>query len=331
MKKFSKIVSLLLAVLILTGCVRQKVSMKINKNGDIDVSIIDAYSSSAGQSVSDSQKEQYKKNGFKVSDYEADDYKGVKLSKKLKISEVSSDSPVTLSLNDLKEQANPKMFQKTGKNQYKASMVLDASEYSGSGADISYTVTLPSKPISHNADKVDGNTLTWTIDLGQKKDINYEFSVSGGNSVLWIILGIVGVAAVAIVVVVVLNNKNKSNGLNVAQPTMPNPGEMPSIQPTVNPVENVNTMAPEAPVMPTQDVVTPDATVVPTVEAPVENETPVAMENTSVVTETPVDSTVTMEPTQVETPEVPESVSTETTTVEETVVEDSEDKQSSEM
>lgn len=333
MKRFSKIMTLILVAFVLTGCVRKKVTMKIKKNGDIEVSAIDAYASNAGMSVSDSEKEEYKKNGFKVEDYEADDYKGVKVSKKFKISDVSSDSPVTFSIENLMSTANPKMFQKTGDKTYKATMVLDATSggSSGSGADISYTVTLPSKPISHNADKVDGNTLTWTLDLGQKKNINYEFSLNGSNNMLWIILGIVGVAAVAIVVVVVLNNKNKGNAngavnANGVQPIMPNQGVVPSVQPST-PVENMGipTM-PETPVAPAENIVPVESTsmveptpIVDNVSAvgmtPVMEETPVVSEMNSV--ETMPEATVTeVAPTVEETPVV-ESVENSDASVEE--------------
>ncbi len=244
MKRLSKFITLLFVMLIITGCVRQKVSMEISKNGEISVSAIIAYADSTGRSVTEEERAQYKASGFKIEEYEADDYKGVKLSKKYKISEVSSDSTVSLSLKNLLVTEKPKMFQKVGDKKYKANFILDAtveSGQTGSGADISYTVTLPSKPISHNADKVDGNTLTWTADLGDVKNINYEFSLSGSSNVLWIILGIIGVAIIAIiVVVVVMNNKNKNNGMenmNGMQPPMPNP--VPPVQPVVNTPESL--------------------------------------------------------------------------------------------
>ena len=188
--------------------------MNISRNGEIELTAIIAYADSANMTVSESDKAKYKSNGFKVEDYNQDEYKGVKISKKFKISEVSSDSEVKFSLKDLEETAKPIMLQKIGNKKYKANFVLDtrtSDGQSGSGVDISYTVTLPNKPISHNANSVDGNTLTWTADLGEEKAINYEFSL-GGISTSLIIIGIIVVAAVAIVIVViVMGKKNKQN------------------------------------------------------------------------------------------------------------------------
>ena len=214
MKRLSKIITMLLVVFLVTGCVRRKINMNISRNGEIELTAIIAYADSANMTVSESDKAKYKSNGFKVEDYNQDEYKGVKISKKFKISEVSSDSEVKFSLKDLEETAKPIMFQKIGNKKYKANFVLDtrtSDGQSGSGVDISYTVTLPNKPISHNANSVDGNTLTWTADLGEEKAINYEFSL-GGISTSLIIIGIIVVAAVAIVIVViVIGKKNKQN------------------------------------------------------------------------------------------------------------------------
>jgi len=214
MKRLSKIITMLLVVFLVTGCVRRKINMNISRNGEIELTAIIAYADSANMTVSESDKAKYKSNGFKVEDYNQDEYKGVKISKKFKISEVSSDSEVKFSLKDLEETAKPIMFQKIGNKKYKANFVLDtrtSDGQSGSGVDISYTVTLPNKPISHNANSVDGNTLTWTADLGEEKAINYEFSL-GGISTSLIIIGIIVVAAVAIVIVViVMGKKNKQN------------------------------------------------------------------------------------------------------------------------
>ena len=214
MKRLSKIITMLLVVFLVTGFVRRKINMNISRNGEIELTAIIAYADSANMTVSESDKAKYKSNGFKVEDYNQDEYKGVKISKKFKISEVSSDSEVKFSLKDLEETAKPIMFQKIGNKKYKANFVLDtrtSDGQSGSGVDISYTVTLPNKPISHNANSVDGNTLTWTADLGEEKAINYEFSL-GGISTSLIIIGIIVVAAVAIVIVViVMGKKNKQN------------------------------------------------------------------------------------------------------------------------
>ncbi len=244
MKRFRKVIMLFCFLLLVTGCVKHNMHMTISEKGNVEVSSIIAYASSSGKSVTEEEKAKYKANGFKVEDYVESDYKGVKLTKVYKLSEVSSDKVETFLLNDLYEVEKPKIFQKIGKNTYKANLILDTRTTDGqtsTGVDISYSVTLPSEPISHNADKENEKTLTWTVNLGEVKTINYEFTISG-NSTLWIVLGIAGIAVIAIVFIVYNYNKkkrkaNEMTGIEELQLINPNVGQIPSVENTV--LENV--------------------------------------------------------------------------------------------
>lgn len=311
MKKIGKIFVVLLTVLLMTGCVKESIHMNIKKNGDVELSLIMAFADSAASYMGDMDelKEEYTEKGYKVEDYVEDDMKGIKVTRTYKIDDVSSDKEVTVDLGEFLEEPNdkPVFFQKSGKN-YKANFTIDtrsedldsssASMYSAN-IDISYSVTLPSKPKSHNATKVDGNTLTWDVKYGELTKVNYEFSLNGSN-VLWIIIAIIGVAAVAIViVVVVMGRKNKQNPMD---------GNMMQQQP-FDPVYN-NTMQSDA-VSPTMDV-SPMPSSEPVMDAVTEAETPSVIETSAMEMPAPeVVEPVVANTTVVETPveEVPVSSS----------------------
>lgn len=89
-------------------------------------------------------------------------------------------------------------------NQYSSSMDL---------FEMNFVITLPVKPESTNADKVDGKTLTWDLSKGAK-DIEFTFDFnakdSDDNKMLYIIGGCVAaIGVVAIAAVVIMNNKKK--------------------------------------------------------------------------------------------------------------------------
>lgn len=269
MKRFNKFVMLFCFLLLVTGCVKHNMHMTISKNGKIELSSVIAYASSSGESVTEEEKAKYKSNGFKVEDYTENDYKGVKLTKEYKISEVSSNSAVTLVLNDLYETEKPIIFQKVGRNKYKANFTLDTRTPDGqtsTGVDISYSVTLPNEPTSHNADKVNENTLTWNANLGEVKTIQYEFATNGSFP-LWIILGIVGVVAIVLVIVVNNRKKRKANemtGMEELQLINPNVGQNPPVENSdlINSVDDnmVSTPIVEEPIMmPEREVPVPSS------------------------------------------------------------------------
>ena len=74
-------------------------------------------------------------------------------------------------------------------------------------------ITLPGKILTHNADSVDGNTLTWKIpvmggalNIQAESDPNGTPGGSGGSFPLWI-LAVVAAVAIAIVVYAVMQRK----------------------------------------------------------------------------------------------------------------------------
>ncbi len=350
MKRLNRLFTLLLVVFLVTGCVKYNTQMGISEQGEVDLNItvgfanylldmVEEEESSTGM-MTDSDKEELEKLGFKVEDYKDNDWTGVKLSKAYQIENVSSTNSVTVPLDSILEGEDTVLFQSLGNDTYKGHFTIDGNSLNASdlnsgemspedmemlkaSMDISYSVTLPSAPISHNADKVEGNTLTWNVKFEGVTDIQYEFSLKKGssngnsssngesnsnsnvpttdekkdNSTLWIIVGIVGIAAVAIIVVVILvaskkkKNANTMMNMNV-NPNMNQNMGMSPVQPTMTVPMAPQSAIPQAPVVPQQPVAP--------VQQPVAEPTPVAtpvVEQPAMPTE-PVQQPV-MEPTSV--------------------------------
>ena len=117
--------------------------------------------------------------------YSADGMKGIKSTKGEKNIEEISSSSADSRINIMEDDATEKvLFIKDG-NKYKSNMKVqdaagEAKSYMSMGGTFEYyfTITLPTKPTSHNADKVsnDGKTLKW--DILEDKDIEFEFELS---------------------------------------------------------------------------------------------------------------------------------------------------------
>ena len=191
MKRIIKTFSIVLMLLVLVGCAEQKVHMNVT-NSEVTVEVTDIVNSSIREeSQVPELKTKYESLGYTVKEYDGteDGMVGVICSKKFKLSDVASEDTVefhleTIASEELKE---PKFF-KAEKGlfgtTYRATMVYDTKsatvdgftteelEENASSIEISYTVTLPSKAKSHNADSVQDNTYTWNVTYGETKEIN---------------------------------------------------------------------------------------------------------------------------------------------------------------
>ena len=191
------------------------------------------------------QQETNVDSSFKKEKYTTDDMKGYKFTKNIgKLSDLSTSSSSTRV--DIVEyvkslSSSSKLFVKDGEK-YKSNIKfeVDSSSSSSQGADYTYifTLTLPEKPTSNNADEVssDGKTLTWNIE--KNTDIEFEFNFkdsdkksdddkkdSDSNLLMYILIGggaLLLIVAVVIIIVVVTSNKKK----NGQQPQNPNQNQI---------------------------------------------------------------------------------------------------------
>lgn len=195
-------------------------------------------------------------DGVEVSRYERNGYYGYQMTYEINnIDDVSSKEKVDSSLfedfniqdteNTNNNNEKKIMFQKEDDTYYANYKLSDTSDSSnGMSANLSrinlslkYTVTLPTKPIEHNADTVseDGKTLTWNISsLNEDRDsIKYSFKLKdvvagaktdGLNTEM--IMLIAGIVIIVIIIVVVLilfarNNKKLDKSLEALDQTIP--------------------------------------------------------------------------------------------------------------
>ena len=132
MKRLLKLFSVLLVVVMMTGCVKYNINMTISNNKKMKFEAIIAMSSSLmqGENTTTSTNEEgikeLEKKGFKVEEYKEDDYEGWKISKTYdNIDNYSTSDEVKVDLNKFLEGEEPKyFFQKKG-NTYKAVFTFD--------------------------------------------------------------------------------------------------------------------------------------------------------------------------------------------------------------
>lgn len=232
MKRYNRFTILMLIVMLMTGCVKQKVDMTITDNNKMKIEVTSAMASSVANYSEEytqiASRETLKKLGFTVKDYEAaegEDMVGIVFSKTYNLKKISNSKAVEVHLEQIGSEGfdESQYFQVVKKGllstTYKATFVFDTSNSSADDTyadsyDISYSVTLPRKAISNNADTVNGKQYIWKVNYGDKKEINYEFKVI--NSTL-----IYGVVAIGIIIVVVLVTllirRKKNNGIAVQQ------------------------------------------------------------------------------------------------------------------
>jgi len=160
---------------------------------------------------------------FKVSNYSKNLFSGCKIKKTYNsIDEISSQEEISVNLNkylninnknDINDQF---LFQKKGNN-YLANYTLntifihDFSEYEDY-FNLKYTVRLPYKSISSNADQVldDGKTLIWNIKPTEEVTITYEFNLDKKEDYKGIIIfGSIFLVLVLSSIILLVNRKKR--------------------------------------------------------------------------------------------------------------------------
>ena len=266
MKKTIKLLSLMLVVILMSGCVKCDVGMTIgdDSSGTIEVtsaiskSMMDSLSGSGAtttESEDEDESQAMKDKGFEEKEYNEGDWQGVTYSKKYKnIDDLSTDKPVTVNLNDLIDSEKEEVttyFQKKSslfKTTYVANFTIDlSSEEEGmdssslqsfaSSMEFNYHVSLPVKAGTNNATKVsdDEKVLTWDLEYGKINEVKYEFSKV--NVMAYVIVGVVALLVLIVVVYFIVNSmkKKKNNNVNGAAPQPMTAGPMPN-QPVNDPV-----------------------------------------------------------------------------------------------
>lgn len=233
MKKM-KLFSLLLLIVLMTGCVKYNIGMEVGKDKSVTITIIDAIQSDySSYGDTEDEADTMAEKGFTKEEYNEEGWVGFKLTKKYKnINDISSKDAVKVELSDILDEDKDEIkvyFQKKEsllKTTYIANFTIDMgsgdSSYSSyaSSMDLKYSVKLPVKSDKQNATSVseDGKTLTWNLTYGKVNEINYEFSMT--NKTVYVAAGAI-VAIVIIAIIFVVASKKKKN-------PMPMNGGMPA-------------------------------------------------------------------------------------------------------
>ena len=184
MKKIRSILLLVVVAFILTGCMRFNAQMNIKKDKSMDFSIVYALDTSVwgeeGQ-MKDSDIKEMEKGGYKVEKYTDGNYKGVKLTKKVKnIDEVSTEKDAEFDLSGItnsKDNSKKKYLFKVKKgflkNRYTAKYKFDSSE-----SGMTDTDTDTSTDTSDDDWNFDDDTSYDTEDSTGTDDIDYTEMMS---------------------------------------------------------------------------------------------------------------------------------------------------------
>ena len=285
MRRFFKTISILLMVILLTGCVEQKIHMDIT-NDEMQLKVITAMDSSL-TSEDDLQEsiDEAKAQGYDAKLYKntEDNMIGIEVSKSYKLKDIRTSDDVEFHLETIMETADlPKVF-KYEDGVYTANFVYDATETSMGGYSsdelasyssylkFTYSVTLPSKAKSHNADEVDGHTYTWNIKFGEVNEINYSFGAS--SPLVYIVIGVCAAIVIAIIVVLILKKKKNGNTPIVDNSVVNTTMNAVPVQPMINPtVETPVEVVPPMPVVAPVESVTVPTETQPVVESPMEEQ-----------------------------------------------------------
>ncbi|MBE6138462.1 MAG: hypothetical protein E7173_01800 [Firmicutes bacterium] len=257
MKKIKPLVLLCAVVALLSGCsLKYEYNVTIKPDKSMDFSIIMAMDeelidgmlsmqSQTGEQTKHTDEERWEmleeaatedtatedtdpaNFGFTTEKYRKDQYYGYKYNKKISNIDDISGTQANFKLEEFQNISDKTVFVKNG-NVYKANLVLTSEEQSEStegydiGIDMLFVITLPNKPISHNATSVseDGKTLTWNLLKESSKDIEFEFSLNEStNTMLYICIAAGAFIGFAIIGFVTSNNKKKSTTQTTVTPT----------------------------------------------------------------------------------------------------------------
>lgn len=240
-----KKLSLLVCILLLTGCgirgyfnaeIKNDKSIEFNfdiaLNDELIEFLLSNSEGSSGQVLTYTEEEKWEfvENyfrsktverpedfGFTSKRYSDGDYKGFTYSKTIaNIDEITKDNASFDILENIYEIPGIALFVKEGNNYVSKihySPLDDLAQYEIE-TNFKFSVTLPNKAISHNANSFseDGKTLTWNWNATQSGNIDFEFCFFDFPIVIVIISGAILLIIILITVIKLYkNNRYKNN------------------------------------------------------------------------------------------------------------------------
>ena len=202
MKKSLKLLSIMLVVFLMTGCVKSHVNMEINKDKSMNLSLIAAIDSSfleqSGEDdlLENEEIKEFEEKGFKTEKYSDDSMTGYKFTKSFaNIDDLSSEKETTLDLNALADEETPNnvFTVKKGffKNTYTAKVKNNATdELQSQIENADQTTTTDDNQINIEDDTtIQGSNVTQTDtnvqdDTDTQTDSSFDFSSNMDMSML---------------------------------------------------------------------------------------------------------------------------------------------------
>jgi hypothetical protein len=166
LKRVSLCVLLALTASILSGCIRVDCDITVKDNGKADISVLFAMqgmTEGEGSLFDDEELAALRKEGWEVTDYAEDDYGGFIVSQKnVELSEI----PLLDGEGSLRKEGSLYILDLyLAEDEDSQSLMESGSMIKGAGGYYTVHLTLPSKPVKHNATSVseDGKTLEWDL------------------------------------------------------------------------------------------------------------------------------------------------------------------------
>ena len=204
-------------------------TLTINKDGSLYYNVLIAFDKSLIESldkmniiksdedldkyVSDNIKDDYL-NGFVKKEYHDSDYIGNEYIYEVNnIEDVTTDNNISVKLTD-NSVIEKNIFTKKD-NVYIANFIYDLNnKYNYDKVDFknTFTVNLPVKALTSNADKIinNGKTLVWNINNGEIKKINFEFTFNNNRAYISLGLIIVDIIIISIFIFIIIKRKKKN-------------------------------------------------------------------------------------------------------------------------
>ena len=229
MKKIKYLIVALFLIL-LTGCSSYDMSMSINKNKSMDLSInIVSTSKEEISKYVDSLKEKYESNDFKVEEFTRDNNYGIRITKHYDNIDNNSFAERTdkfdllyLYNNDYDKSIETKIFNVDkcfASNRYAANFFVDLTNKDTdlSNTKVTFVVYLPKGNVSNNASSVseDGNTLTWNITNNGRTDIEFVFELGSYDTIYFIVAIFIAIFLVFSIISAILSKSGDASSSDV--------------------------------------------------------------------------------------------------------------------
>lgn len=228
MKTKIRLLGILLLIFSLTGCGQFQSTMEITKNKKMVYStalaIDSSYLNGVTQLLTKEEKYELQNKGYYVEDIKEGSVIGVVLAKEIKnIDKVSKKEDIEYDLLSpfYKDDSDSKIFKvKKGlfKNKYTAHFKFknpyandeeqntDQTQETESLEYATFTLTLPDKPLSHNAKYTtnEGKQLIWALSIVKANEINFEFELYNRTNIyISIAIGVV----LLIIIITIIKKK----------------------------------------------------------------------------------------------------------------------------